>query len=201
MHFKVILSLIIEIWNCLKSEVVFFPVFPTLGVQNLFFPGQYLPVNTTVKTGYRPKPSNPVCVHVYVIVVYSRASCQIKPWRRRLKDNKVYSNGLVQERRNSIANALELRLSCITPSCPQWNWQFSDFNVQLLFNLTKENARTPQYWLLCIGVDWPPFHRGTSKAEKCLVGILRHDAHWNYTRRKFAYRLRHTNAWLHVYFP
>ena len=39
---------------------MFFPVFPTLGVQNLFFPGRYLPVNTTVKTGYRPKPSNPV---------------------------------------------------------------------------------------------------------------------------------------------
>ena len=34
-------------------------VFPTLGDQNLFFPGQYLPVITTVKTGYRPKPSNP----------------------------------------------------------------------------------------------------------------------------------------------
>ena len=38
---------------------MFFPFFPTLGVQNLFFPGRYLPVNTTVKTGYRPKPSNP----------------------------------------------------------------------------------------------------------------------------------------------
>ena len=49
----------IYIWNCLNSEVVFFPVFPTLGVQNLFFPGRYLPVNTMVKTGYCPKPSNP----------------------------------------------------------------------------------------------------------------------------------------------
>ena len=30
-------------------------------------------------------------------------------------------DGLVQERRNSIANALELRLSCINPSkCAQW---------------------------------------------------------------------------------
>ena len=38
---------------------MFFPVFPTLGVQNLFFQGLYLPVNTTVKNGYRPKPSNP----------------------------------------------------------------------------------------------------------------------------------------------
>ena len=44
-----------------KNYCVFFPVFPTLGVQNLFFPGRYLPVNTctAVKTGYRPKPSNP----------------------------------------------------------------------------------------------------------------------------------------------
>ena len=70
MHLNVVLSFIItsamakvmfDIWNCFKSEVVFFPVFPTLGVQNLFFPGRYLPVNTTVKTGYRPKPSNPDC--------------------------------------------------------------------------------------------------------------------------------------------
>ena len=49
----------IDIWNWLYSQVVFFPVFPTLGVQNLFFPGRYLPVNTAVKTGYCPKPSNP----------------------------------------------------------------------------------------------------------------------------------------------
>ena len=30
--------------------------------------------------------------------------------------NSPYVNGLVQERRNSIANALELRLSCTNPS-------------------------------------------------------------------------------------
>ena len=38
MHLDVMLrlSLIIDIWNCFKSEVVFFPVFPTLSVQNLF---------------------------------------------------------------------------------------------------------------------------------------------------------------------
>ena len=28
----------------------------------------------------------------------------------------IFNPGLVQERRNSIANALELRLSCINPS-------------------------------------------------------------------------------------
>ena len=57
----------IDIWNWLYSQVVFFPVFPTLGVQNLFFPGRYLPVNTAVKTGYCPKPSNPVsnARHIY----------------------------------------------------------------------------------------------------------------------------------------
>ena len=30
-------------------------------------------------------------------------------------DLKLYIDGLVQERRNSIANALELRLSCTNP--------------------------------------------------------------------------------------
>ena len=30
--------------------------------------------------------------------------------------DKVHINGLVQERRNSIASALELRLSCTNPS-------------------------------------------------------------------------------------
>ena len=31
-----------------------------------------------------------------------------------------YIDGLVQERRNSIANALELRLSCTNPSMRLW---------------------------------------------------------------------------------
>ena len=31
-------------------------------------------------------------------------------------DTELHTNGLVQERRNSIANALELRLSCTKPS-------------------------------------------------------------------------------------
>ena len=57
-------SLIIDVWNCFENQVVFFPVFPTLGVQNLFFPGRYLPVNTMVKTGYRPKPSNPGILYI-----------------------------------------------------------------------------------------------------------------------------------------
>ena len=33
-------------------------------------------------------------------------------------------NGLVQERHNSIANALELRLSCTNPSMCQVSWKF-----------------------------------------------------------------------------
>ena len=36
----------------------------------------------------------------------------------------VYIDGLMQERRNSIANALELRLSCTNPSISYlvWTW-------------------------------------------------------------------------------
>ena len=77
MHLKVMLSLIIDIWNCFKSEVVFFPVFPSLSVQNLFFPGRYLPVNTTVKTGYRPKPSNPAFwyTYIYIYKIWFEACC------------------------------------------------------------------------------------------------------------------------------
>ena len=44
-----------------------------------------------------------------------------KPIELTMNDNDFYSNigGLVQERRNSIADALELRLSCTNPStCP-----------------------------------------------------------------------------------
>ena len=77
MHFKVMLSLIIDIWNCLKSEVVFFPVFPTLGVQNLFFPGRLLPVNTTVKPGTVQNPPTNTkaktavlsCLNLWVIMI------------------------------------------------------------------------------------------------------------------------------------
>ena len=57
MHLDVMLrlSLIIDIWNCFKSEVVFFPVFPTLSVfPRTVFTGKY-----HGKNGYRPKPSNP----------------------------------------------------------------------------------------------------------------------------------------------
>ena len=48
-------------------------------------------------------------------------------WSQHHRDNMTleqflcYFDGLVQERRNSIANALELRLSCATPSTfPLW---------------------------------------------------------------------------------
>ena len=36
--------------------------------------------------------------------------------KKAIKHNKAQINGLVQERRNSIADALELRLSCTNPS-------------------------------------------------------------------------------------
>ena len=38
-------------------------------------------------------------------------------------------NGLVQERRNSIANALELRLSCTNPSI-WYGWSFTTLNIR-----------------------------------------------------------------------
>ena len=34
----------------------------------------------------------------------------------------LYLDGLVQERRNSSALAMELRLSCINPSIPSGSW-------------------------------------------------------------------------------
>ena len=37
-------------------------------------------------------------------------------WWTYIRDLTVHFNGLVQEKRNSIANALELRLSCTNPS-------------------------------------------------------------------------------------
>ena len=43
---------------------------------------------------------------------------------------RVYIDGLVQERRNSIANAMELRLSCSNPLI----WQFS-LNVKQAVSL------------------------------------------------------------------
>ena len=48
--------------------------------------------------------------------------------KQKLITHKSYFYGLVQERRNSIANALELRLSCTNPSIyvivqfPECSW-------------------------------------------------------------------------------
>ena len=49
-------------------------------------------------------------------------------------------NGLVQERRNSIANAMELRLSCANPStcwlpCYHWLWRLHDYHSPSLKQL------------------------------------------------------------------
>ena len=45
----------------------------------------------------------------------------------------LYINGLVQERRNSIANALELSLSCTSPSIymTSCHWCYSAFNIDI----------------------------------------------------------------------
>ena len=42
---------------------------------------------------------------------------QVSDWQL---NNQEHINGLVQERRNSIANAMELRLSCTNPSISYW---------------------------------------------------------------------------------
>ena len=45
--------------------------------------------------------------------------CMMGPWAT-IKVMALHFHGLVQERRNSIANALELHLSCINPSISFW---------------------------------------------------------------------------------
>ena len=91
--FHILVSLIIEIWNCFKKEVVFFPVFPTSSVQNLFFPGWYLPVNTTVKTKYRPKPSNPGRVSLHWDSSPRRCDCLSQPSSTQPAAPQEYSSG------------------------------------------------------------------------------------------------------------
>ena len=66
------------------SRIKFFPVFPTLSVQNLFSPGRYLPVNTTVKTGYRPKLFHD-SISVAVLSVFPRGSGYYWIWIIALK--------------------------------------------------------------------------------------------------------------------
>ena len=43
------------------------------------------------------------------------AACHDRLWQFRHVGVKLYVDGLAQERRNSIANALELRLYCTSP--------------------------------------------------------------------------------------
>ena len=52
-----------------------------------------------------------------------------------------YINGLVRERRNSIANAMELRLTCTNPwilsrQVGHWRWQGND----VIFEVVIANA-------------------------------------------------------------
>ena len=55
------------------------------------------------------------------------------------KDVIIQLDGLVQERRNSIANALELRLYCTNPSICKWvkvtwiNWRYTSIVVPVWF--------------------------------------------------------------------
>ena len=69
-------------------------------------------------------------------------------------------NGLMQERHNSIANPLELYLSCTNPST--WAWWCKSLGIwtvcstlRVLFRLlNRENTKAVLYWILCVGNPW-----------------------------------------------
>ena len=65
-------------------------------------------------------------------------------------------HGLVQERRNSIANALELCLSCTKPSITIWNlcesWRFS---LSFLLQCWHGSSRNPHFnilWMTSVNI-------------------------------------------------
>ena len=65
-------------------------------------------------------------------------------------------DGLMQERHDSIANALELRLSCTNPSVLyEYNTELHTTPLQWLFTRSfieaqiKENIKAPRHWPLC----------------------------------------------------
>ena len=70
-----------------------------------------------------------------------------------------YSDGLMQERRNSIANALELRLSCINPSTISYNFN-QVTAIHLQFRYHPIFIRVALTWVKWLGVTtgtpvWP----------------------------------------------
>ena len=67
----------------------------------------------------------------------------VSDFRRRCTLLHIQFDGLVQERRNSIANALELRLSCTNPS----SWWGILISTEPYFMRTAEFGR--EIWDLC----------------------------------------------------
>ena len=66
-----------------------------------------------------------LCIHDTVMTeCYESGLCT---WYN--KFNRVYIDGLVQEKRNSIAYALEVRLCCTNPSISQWMTRISAQNI------------------------------------------------------------------------
>ena len=70
----------------------------------------------------------------------------------KLHDFLVHIDGLVQERRNSIANALELRLSCTNLSIWLYSDNFSDTHDAIWPSLSPCQAINPMCHFLVLGV-------------------------------------------------
>ena len=124
---------------------MFFPVFPTLGVQNLFFPGRYLPVNTAVKTGYRPKPSNPAGLkwsNVDQVLMYVILHHQ---WTMgRLNDNLSIDNYISSKCRTCLSLEWvsnwfkKWLLTCSVPSHYLTHWPLGD--LKIFFKMSFSNS-------------------------------------------------------------
>ena len=107
-------------------------------------------------------------------------------WQNLLCHN-IYIDGLVQERRNSIANALELHLSFTNPST--WchlrvmaSQITSSSNICSTVQLNnEENIRALYYWLLCEGnspVTWGFPSQRASNMESVSISWHHHDIAW-----------------------
>ena len=119
MNFRVKLTQVQLIWCCGRISLGVDTASATM-VLVMF------PYENTARTGL-----NPLCIKTdpmtLLLLPWRRASPSHQfPWYwlcavigssvRKLSTCRVHIDGLVQEKRNSIANALELRLSCAKPS-------------------------------------------------------------------------------------
>ena len=124
----------------------------------------------------------------YFIYIYIFNVCNIMLHQDILQINhrgfpitKHHIDGLVQERRNSSALAMELRLSCINPLT--WVlWHLKSPAISLLVQLLvqaniKGNTKGPHYWPIVRGIHWSLVdspHNGPVmwKAFPCHDGIM-----------------------------